>query len=403
MLSVLLLLGGLAPALPAAGLWCPPGPHGQQHWHEGHPECGGRAQSPIDIATAWAQPDLSLPPLQPEGYEHPESPRLSLANNGHTAVLALPPSLRLRGLPHTFTAVQLHFHWGRPGHAAGAEHLLDGHRAPAEMHVVHFDAERFADASAAQQHPGGLAVLGVLLEVGDDPHPAYDNILKHLGSIRYAGQTVAIPSFSIRDLLPAHLDRYYRYNGSLTTPPCFQSVLWTVFPQPVRISRAQLEQLQGSLYSTEEAEPDEPQLLVDNFRAPQELNQRLVLSSFPREPEGYSTGRARPGGWAGGSPLHPPEPPGVTQVRSSPSSLAPSPAASASSSPSTLGPSGCAPGGHRRRTSCSRLPPAAPPWPLDTPADPQAGLGGAHTALPPLLIKPFPPPRGSLWGGNGGL
>ncbi|XP_058716759.1 carbonic anhydrase 14 isoform X4 [Poecile atricapillus] len=290
MLSVLLLLGGLAPALPAAGLWCPPGPHGQQHWHEGHPECGGRAQSPIDIATAWAQPDLSLPPLQPEGYEHPESPRLSLANNGHTAVLALPPSLRLRGLPHTFTAVQLHFHWGRPGHAAGAEHLLDGHRAPAEMHVVHFDAERFADASAAQQHPGGLAVLGVLLEVGDDPHPAYDNILKHLGSIRYAGQTVAIPSFSIRDLLPAHLDRYYRYNGSLTTPPCFQSVLWTVFPQPVRISRAQLEQLQGSLYSTEEAEPDEPQLLVDNFRAPQELNQRLVLSSFPREPEGYSTG-----------------------------------------------------------------------------------------------------------------
>ncbi|NWV29182.1 CAH14 anhydrase, partial [Origma solitaria] len=287
----------------------PPGPHGQQHWHEEHPECGGRAQSPIDIVTARAQPDLSLPPLQPEGYEHLESPHLTLANNGHTAVLALPPSLRLQGLPHSFTAVQLHFHWGRPGHAAGAEHLLDGHRAPAEMHVVHFDAERFADASVAQHHPGGLAVLGVLLEVGDDPHPAYDNILRHLGSIRYAGeggggmgrwrgdpkfpswhpqllpstgQTVAIPAFSIRDLLPTHLNRYYQYNGSLTTPPCFQSVLWTLFPQPVHISRAQLEQLQGSLYSTEEAEPEEPHLLVDNFRAPQELNQRLVLSSFPR-------------------------------------------------------------------------------------------------------------------------
>ncbi|NXD28943.1 CAH14 anhydrase, partial [Spelaeornis formosus] len=284
--------------------WSLVGAHGQQHWHEGHPECGGRAQSPIDIGTAQAQPDPSLPPLRPEGYEQPGSPRLTLANNGHTgerwgdkrggpggaalltpcpaAVLALPPSLRLRGLPHTFTAVQLHFHWGRPGHTAGAEHLLDGYRAPAEMHVVHFNAERFTDASTAQQHQGGLAVLGILLEVGDDPHPAYDNILRHLGSIRYAGQTVAIPSFSIRDLLPAHLDRYYRYNGSLTTPPCSESVLWSLFPQPVHISRAQLEQLQGSLYSTEEAEPEEPQLLVDNFRAPQELNQRLVLSSFPR-------------------------------------------------------------------------------------------------------------------------
>lgn len=64
--------------------WCPPGPHGQQHWHEGHPECAGRAQSPIDIATSRAQPDPSLPPLLPEGYERPESPQLTLANNGHT-------------------------------------------------------------------------------------------------------------------------------------------------------------------------------------------------------------------------------------------------------------------------------------------------------------------------------
>ncbi|XP_051629982.1 carbonic anhydrase 14 isoform X2 [Manacus candei] len=158
-----------------------------------------------------------------------------------------------------------------------------------QMHVVHFDAERFSDAGEAQHHAGGLAVLGVLLEVGADPHPAYDNILRHLGSIRYAGQSTSIPSFSVQDLLPPRLDRYYRYNGSLTTPPCFQSVLWTLFPEPVHISRDQLEQLQGSLYSTEEAEA-EPQLLVDNFRAPQELNQRPVLVSFPREPEGYSTG-----------------------------------------------------------------------------------------------------------------
>ncbi|NXA12293.1 CAH14 anhydrase, partial [Sapayoa aenigma] len=290
----------------------PPGPHGQQHWPEGHPACGGRAQSPIDIVTARARPEPALPPLQPQGYERPETPQFTLANNGHTgecrawgcrgsrcpgpaepprptAVLALPPSLRLRGLPGAFAAAQLHFHWGRPGHAAGAEHLLDGHRAPAEMHLVHFDAERFADASEAQHHEGGLAVLGVLLEVGADPHPAYDNILRHLGSIRYAGQTTSIPSFSVRDLLPPRLDRYYRYNGSLTTPPCFQSVLWTLFPQPVPISRDQLEQLQGSLYSTEEAEP-ESQLLVDNFRAPQELNQRPVLSSFPRGELGVGRG-----------------------------------------------------------------------------------------------------------------
>ncbi|NXK52783.1 CAH14 anhydrase, partial [Chauna torquata] len=183
---------------------------------------------------------------------------------------------------------QLHFHWGRSGRTEGAEHLLDGRRAPAEMHVVHYDAERYANASEAQHHAAGLAVLGVLLEAGDEPNPAYDNILSHLGSIRYAGQTTSIPSFSVQDLLPERLDRYYRYNGSLTTPPCFQSVLWTVFQQPVRISLAQLEQLQGSLYTTAADEPS-PERLEDNFRAPQDLNQRLVLSSF-------ASGESRPGG-----------------------------------------------------------------------------------------------------------
>ncbi|XP_074709415.1 carbonic anhydrase 14 isoform X2 [Strix uralensis] len=283
MLRALLLLGGLAPALPTGPHWAYEGPHGQQHWPEGHPACGGRAQSPIDIATRRVRAEPSLPPVGPVGYRHPGTPTFTLANNGHTAVLVLPPSLRLQGLPRPFAAAQLHFHWGRPGRARGAEHLLDGHRAPAEMHVVHYDAERYANASQAQHHAGGLAVLGVLLEVGADPHPAYDNILSHLGSIRYAGQTTTIPSFSVQDLLPPRLDLYYRYNGSLTTPPCFQGVLWTLFQQPVRISLAQLEQLQGALYATAAAEP-EPQPLVDNFRGPQELNQRLVLSSFPRAP-----------------------------------------------------------------------------------------------------------------------
>ncbi|NXY10968.1 CAH14 anhydrase, partial [Pteruthius melanotis] len=300
----------------------PAGPHGQQHWPEGHPECGGRAQSPIDIATARARPDPSLPPLRPEGYESPESPRLSLANNGHTgesggqrrgapgapapltpcpaAVLALPPSLRLRGLPRAFAAVQLHFHWGRPGRAAGAEHLLDGHRAPAEVPGP-------PAGNGPENGSGGAerARNGVGKEDGMGPDSGNGVGMAWVVG-RGVGQSVAIPSFSIRDLLPARLDRYYRYNGSLTTPPCFQSVLWTLLPQPVRISRAQvgpargdppapatpgapqgapfpfqLEHLQGSLYSTAEAEPEEPQPLVDNFRAPQELNQRPVLSSFP--------------------------------------------------------------------------------------------------------------------------
>ncbi|KAM6229217.1 LOW QUALITY PROTEIN: carbonic anhydrase 14 [Spheniscus humboldti] len=256
-----------------AGAGHAPAPHGQQHWPEGYPACGGRAQSPIDIRTRRAQPDPSLPPVRPVGYP-PGTPAFTLANNGHTGAA---PQLRRRSAP-------LPLGPARPYRRA--EHLLDSRRAPAEMHVVHYDAERYANASEAQHHAGGLAVLGVLLEVGADPHPAYDNILSHLGSIRYAGQTTAVPSFSVQDLLAPAPGPLLPLQRSLTTPPCFQGVLWTLFQQPVPIT-AQLEQLQGTLYAT--AAPSPSQRLVDNFR-PQELNQRLVLSSFPRGPEGYSTG-----------------------------------------------------------------------------------------------------------------
>ncbi|NXN57703.1 CAH14 anhydrase, partial [Rynchops niger] len=254
------------------------GPHGQQHWPEGHPACGGRAQSPIDIQRQRVQLDPSLPPVRPVGYQRPGTPAFTLTNNGHTAVLALPPSLRLQGLPGGFAAAQLHFHWGRPGHTGGAEHLLDGHRAPAEV----------------RGHPQHGVQKGVRPGKGDGSRKWSRNGVgmeqgMGLGAGDSTGQTTAIPSFSVQDLLPPRLDLFYRYNGSLTTPPCFQGVLWTLFQQPVRISLAQLEQLQGTLYATEADEP-EPQPLVDNFRVPQELNQRLVLSSFPPGTKGYSTG-----------------------------------------------------------------------------------------------------------------
>ena len=61
-----------------------------------------------------------------------------------------------------------------------------------------------------------------------------------LASFSLADQKVFIPAFDIEALLPGNLWRYYRYQGSLTTPPCHQSVLWTLFQERISISHAQV-------------------------------------------------------------------------------------------------------------------------------------------------------------------
>jgi hypothetical protein len=59
----------------------------------------------------------------------------------------------------------------------------------------------------------------------------------------YIGQSTPIATFSLDRLLPDKLERYFRYSGSLTTPTCDETVVWTVFSEPIIISQDQVRTL----------------------------------------------------------------------------------------------------------------------------------------------------------------
>ncbi|XP_056403136.1 carbonic anhydrase 14 [Hyla sarda] len=262
----------------AGSSWTYTGDHGPEHWAESFPDCGGAAQSPINIKTADVSYNGTLPPIRPEGYNTPGGAPFTLTNNGHTVKLSLPSSMRLHGLPNNYTAVQLHLHWGSITNPEGSEHQLDGNISPAELHIVHYNSDMFPDINEAKSKPKGLAVLGILIETGSKDNAAYGNIINYLDKVTYADQNVPIPSFNVAELLPEGLDQYFRYGGSLTTPPCYQSVVWTVFYNKVQISASQMEKLQTMLYSTAHSAP--AHVLQRNIRGPQPINQRTVYSSF---------------------------------------------------------------------------------------------------------------------------
>ena len=73
---------------------------------------------------------------------------------------------------------------------------------------------------------------------------------------------------------------YWTYQGSLTTPPLLESVSWIIFKKPMTVSKEQLDCMRNlkcngcSASNSNSIFDDIP--MVDNFRPPQPINERVV-------------------------------------------------------------------------------------------------------------------------------
>jgi carbonic anhydrase len=188
-----------------------------EHWGKLGPDyalCStGKNQSPINITHTL---EAQTPPLT---FDYQQG-NAEIVNNGHTIQVNIraASTLTLRG--HSYSLKQFHFH-------APSENEIDGKSYPLEAHFVHADKR------------GNLAVVAVMFEVGEENtglSTAWRNMPEH------AEETQQLTDFiSPSALLPNNKD-YYRFNGSLTTPPCSEGVTWLVMKQAMTVSQAQLDQ-----------------------------------------------------------------------------------------------------------------------------------------------------------------
>ncbi|KAL8570243.1 hypothetical protein ACOMHN_029943 [Nucella lapillus] len=238
-------------ALSAAATWSYEGQNGPHYWHELFPQaCSGKHQSPIDIRPARTIYDPSLNDFAI--WFDPPRPgsTLLISNNGHTVQVLTKGEFYVAngGLPYVYRTVQFHFHWGHAKHH-GSEHLIDSHAFPLELHIVSYNSDLYSRMSQAATEKQGLAMLGVLFQVSDKDNPDLEPIINAMDQIKdpEAAKDVEIEAMSLRKLLPRDSTQYYRYNGSVTTPGCFESVVWTVFAQPRPISHRQMHKFRQML------------------------------------------------------------------------------------------------------------------------------------------------------------
>src|SRR5687767_6953846 len=214
--------------------WGYEGESGPEHWAECSEDCGGETQSPININGAVT--DNTLVSFS-SNYD---STGIHIINNGHTLEFKYEEGfIVFQGV--TYGVLQFHYH-------APSEHTIAGQHFPLELHIVH-----------KNESTGNLAVIGILLEIGNE-NPFIQRFINNLPD--ETNEVYQSPAkIHLNELLPA--DRhYYTYSGSLTTPPCSEIVSWIVLQTPVSISASQLERFTDNI--------------EDNNRTVQTLNGRVI-------------------------------------------------------------------------------------------------------------------------------
>uniref|UniRef100_UPI00398F0AFC carbonic anhydrase 4a isoform X2 n=1 Tax=Pristiophorus japonicus TaxID=55135 RepID=UPI00398F0AFC len=248
---------------------------GPSHWKDHFPSCGWMEQSPINIVTKNAQIDTKLIPIEFEGYDDPDTDaNWTITNNGHSVQVGLKGDIAIKGgnLPNKYKAVQFHYHWGTKSEF-GSEHAIDGEKYPVEMHIVHMN-EQYSSIADAVKDPDGLAVLGFMFVESPEENLKSKALINVLKTVPNQGKEYLAP-FSLKDLIPDEekLKKYYRYRGSLTTPGCEEAVIWTVFEEPIPLSKSQLSTFYETFFSSD-SKP-----ITLNFRPIQKRNGRKVYVS----------------------------------------------------------------------------------------------------------------------------
>jgi len=196
--------------------WGYSGEAGPDNWAKLSPEysaCAGKNQSPINL-TGFIEAKL-----KPIVFDY-KGGSAEILNNGHTVQInALPASsISIDGIQ--FELTQFHFH-------APSENLINGKSFPLEVHLVHADKD------------GNLAVVAVMVTEGK-ANKALEKAWAQMP--KNEGDKLSLsPGISPRDILPPNRD-YYRFNGSLTTPPCSEGVRWLVMKHQISASKKQIEE-----------------------------------------------------------------------------------------------------------------------------------------------------------------
>ncbi|VDN54272.1 unnamed protein product [Dracunculus medinensis] len=207
----------------------------------------GLKQSPVDITSSSTDLD-ALPLFQFENYG--KTGDIILQNTGTTIVASgfdkwsEVPFIQSGGLRSKYILKFFHLHWGQSD-IVGSEHSFSSFRYPAELHLVHAKEGHSLDDVTLDSDV--MAIIAFFIKLGNDDRSFYqlEPLMKDI--IEFgpctplpSGSKTSLHNFNLTNFLIGSTETFYQYEGSLSTPPCSEAVVWTLMADPLIITDKQV-------------------------------------------------------------------------------------------------------------------------------------------------------------------
>lgn len=195
-------------------------------WGEDFPACDGKMQTPIDlkdkdVSTVSGESMIKVIKYKPIDVDLANIGKTVQAN-GNYGTIKLPDG--------EYESKQFHFHFP-------AEHEVDGKLAAGEMHIVH--------QKKGSSGLNDLAVVGILLKNSDASTGPEGKFFKKLGFATglplNEGSKVPVTKVDLNAFSSQYGAGFYHYKGSLTTPPCAETVHWYVLKRGAPVTKQMVD------------------------------------------------------------------------------------------------------------------------------------------------------------------
>jgi len=228
--------------------WGYSGEEGPRYWGDLAPEniqCKvGKNQSPIDLRDKAGVGTSGLAQLDIRYRDVP----LKVLNDGHSLQVNYPLGSYIKLAGHRYELMHFEFH-------TPSEHKKEGFNYPMEVQLVHKDGD------------GNLAIMGIIFQEGEENEhlqTLLDHLPKEIGKQEVHKNATLNPVM----FMPGNTE-FYKYSGSLTTPPCTEGAYWMVFKHTIEASAEQIQQMN--------------EVMGDNARPVQPINARTLLKSWAEQ------------------------------------------------------------------------------------------------------------------------